>query len=97
LTLPEPSLKPRRRSEKEKGPLVEIEGPLGAYLIGPKGFFDERIGLTEDCIGKLHMDLPPFVVIDYDETVRKAVISVQDSEIRAQRELWGEFFKPSRS
>lgn len=35
------------------------------------------------------MQLPPFMGIQHDTAARKALLKVQDPEIRRQREMWG--------
>jgi hypothetical protein len=36
------------------------------------------------------MEIPPFIQVEHDEAARKAIVSVQDKEVRKQREMWGE-------
>lgn len=46
------------------------------------------------------MQLPPFVNIEQDTATRKAMVQVQDSKIRHQREMWGiipEEYHPSNT
>ncbi|KAE8151384.1 ribosomal protein L6, alpha-beta domain-containing protein [Aspergillus avenaceus] len=40
-------------------------------------------------LGQLTLNIPPFVAVAHDEALRKAVLSVQDSEIPHQRAMWG--------
>lgn len=35
------------------------------------------------------MSVPPFVQIEHDEAGRKAYVSVEDKEVKKQREMWG--------
>jgi large subunit ribosomal protein L6 len=35
------------------------------------------------------MNISPFVKIDYDTVQRKAYVSVEDREVKKQREMWG--------
>jgi large subunit ribosomal protein L6 len=42
--------------------------------------------------GKLTMTIPPFVNIEHDAAARRAVVSVEDKEVRKQREMWGEYW-----
>jgi hypothetical protein len=35
------------------------------------------------------MTIPPFVKLEHDTATRKAVVSVEDKEVRNQREMWG--------
>lgn len=39
--------------------------------------------------GKMSMSISPFVEIDYDTAQRKAYVSVEDREVKKQREMWG--------
>jgi large subunit ribosomal protein L6 len=40
-------------------------------------------------LGKLDLDVPPFVKLDHDEVGRRLTLSVQDREVKQQREMWG--------
>ncbi|KAL1880582.1 hypothetical protein VTK73DRAFT_5387 [Phialemonium thermophilum] len=40
-------------------------------------------------LGKLDLDVPPFLHIDLDPTTRKAMLSVEDTSVKHQREMWG--------
>ena len=35
------------------------------------------------------MTIPPFIKLEHDTAARKAVVSVEDKEVRNQREMWG--------
>jgi large subunit ribosomal protein L6 len=35
------------------------------------------------------MTIPPFVKLEHDEAARKAYVSVEDREVKKQREMWG--------
>jgi large subunit ribosomal protein L6 len=35
------------------------------------------------------MTIPPFVHIEHDVAAKKAFVTVEDREIRKQREMWG--------
>jgi len=37
------------------------------------------------------MDVPAFVKLEHDVTLRKAYVTVQNKEIQKQREMWGTF------
>lgn len=39
--------------------------------------------------GRMSMQLPPFMDIEHNVAARKALLKVQDPEIRRQREMWG--------
>lgn len=38
--------------------------------------------------------IPDFVKVDVDEAERRATLSVEDSSIKHQREMWGTFSSP---
>lgn len=40
-------------------------------------------------LGELSMTIPPFVNIEHDVALKKAFVTVEDREIRKQREMWG--------
>ena len=40
-------------------------------------------------LGELSLRIPPFVHLEHDPATKKVVVSVEDREIRAQREMWG--------
>ena len=40
--------------------------------------------------GKLDLEIPPFVNIDHDVTARKATLSIEDQNLKEQKEMWGE-------
>jgi large subunit ribosomal protein L6 len=35
------------------------------------------------------MTIPEFVKLDYDTALRKAYVTVEDKEVKKQREMWG--------
>jgi len=35
------------------------------------------------------MTIPPFVTVEHDEASRKAYVTVEDKEVKKQREMWG--------
>lgn len=41
------------------------------------------------CTGKMSMTIPPYIQIEHDLAARKAVVAVDNREIRKQREMWG--------
>ena len=45
--------------------------------------------------GKMSFQLPHYLTLKYDETTRKATMTVEDRKIRKQREMWGEFLQDS--
>jgi large subunit ribosomal protein L6 len=40
-------------------------------------------------IGKMSMTIPAFVNLEHDEATRKAYVTVEDREVKKQREMWG--------
>jgi hypothetical protein len=40
------------------------------------------------------MTIPEFVKLEYDTALRKAYVTVEDKEVKKQREMWG-MFPPS--
>lgn len=45
--------------------------------------------MGRDSLGKMSMPVPPFVQIEHDEAGRKAYVTVEDREVKKQREMWG--------
>lgn len=43
----------------------------------------------------MSFQLPHYLTLKYDETTRKATMTVEDRKIRKQREMWGEFLQDS--
>ncbi|TVY85304.1 Mitochondrial 54S ribosomal protein L6 [Lachnellula suecica] len=43
----------------------------------------------EGPLGKMSMTIPPFVKLQHDTATRKAYVSVDDKEVKKQREMWG--------
>jgi large subunit ribosomal protein L6 len=37
------------------------------------------------------MTIPKFVILEHDTASRKAIVSVEDKEVKKQREMWGMF------
>lgn len=40
-------------------------------------------------IGKLDLNVPPFVQMDYDREARRLVLSIENREEKKQKEMWG--------
>lgn len=40
-------------------------------------------------IGSMSMTIPPFINLEHDLATRKAFVTVNDREIKKQREMWG--------
>ncbi|MCJ1336396.1 hypothetical protein MMC09_001672 [Bachmanniomyces sp. S44760] len=60
---------------KRKTSITRVEPPRIVEVQGP--------------LGKMTLQLPPYMAIDHDQAKRKATISIQDREERKQREMWG--------
>ncbi|KAN0119909.1 ribosomal protein-like protein L6 [Hyaloscypha variabilis] len=45
--------------------------------------------VIEGPLGKMSMTIPAFVKLEHDEAARKAYVSVEDREVKKQREMWG--------
>jgi len=49
------------------------------------------LGDFTDCFeGKMSMTIPPFVNLEHDTALRKAYVTVEDREVKKQREMCGE-------
>jgi large subunit ribosomal protein L6 len=44
---------------------------------------------VEGPLGTLSMTIPTFVNIEHDTVAKKAFVTVEDREVRKQREMWG--------
>lgn len=45
--------------------------------------------MIEGPLGKMSMTIPQFVNLEHDEAARKAYVTVEDREVKKQREMWG--------
>lgn len=54
------------------------------YLRIPK-----RTVTVQGPLGKLDLEIPPYLKIDHDAETRKAVLSIEDIEAKQQMEMWG--------
>jgi large subunit ribosomal protein L6 len=50
------------------------------------------MNFTDISEGKMSMTIPPFVNLEHDEGARKAYVTVEDREVKKQREMWGMTF-----
>lgn len=48
---------------------------------------DDTLRIT----GKLDLNVPPFVKMDYDNESRRLVLNIEDRDIKQQKEMWGAF------
>ena len=39
--------------------------------------------------GKMSMTIAPFIKLEHDAATRKAFVTVEDKEVKKQREMWG--------
>lgn len=62
-----------------------ILGHLGGHMTR------EKTPLTETATGTLNLDVPAFVRLQQDAQNKTALLSVEDANIRQQREMWGTF------
>lgn len=46
----------------------------------------------EGPLGKMSMSIEPFIKIEHDENTRKAIVRVEDREVKNQRAMWGKHF-----
>ncbi|RFU35096.1 hypothetical protein B7463_g1208, partial [Scytalidium lignicola] len=53
------------------------------------GVLPKRIVEIEGPLGKMSMTIPPFIKIKHDTTLRRALVTVEDKEVKQQREMWG--------
>jgi large subunit ribosomal protein L6 len=42
-------------------------------------------------LGKLNLEIPPFLTIDHDEAAKKALLSIENTELKEQKEMWGTY------
>ncbi|KAI0887850.1 ribosomal protein L6 [Annulohypoxylon maeteangense] len=40
-------------------------------------------------LGKLDLEIPPYIHINHDEALRRAVLTIEDTEAKQQKEMWG--------
>ncbi|KAI1772276.1 ribosomal protein L6 [Hypoxylon cercidicola] len=40
-------------------------------------------------LGKLDLEIPPFLTINHDEASRRAILSIENRDIKQQMEMWG--------
>ena len=81
-----------RRGTVSTQPTVSIEGPLGTGL----AVMFHLLFIDFDT-GKLTMTIPPFIKLEHDTAAGKAVVTVEDKDIRNQREMWGTHSSKSTS
>lgn len=40
-------------------------------------------------LGKLDLEIPPFLTIHHDDVARKASLTIEDQNLKQQKEMWG--------
>ncbi|KAI8623029.1 54S ribosomal protein L6 [Xylariaceae sp. FL1651] len=40
-------------------------------------------------LGKLDLEIPPFLTIHHDEAARRALVTIEDPNLKEQKEMWG--------
>lgn len=43
-------------------------------------------------LGKLDLEIPPFLTIHHDTAAKKAVLSIEDQNLKQQKEMWGMYW-----
>ncbi|XXG96137.1 54S ribosomal protein L6 mitochondrial [Hypoxylon texense] len=61
-----------------------VKKDLTTYLRIPK-----RTVTVSGPLGKLDLEIPPFLTISHDEASRRAILSIENREIKQQMEMWG--------
>ncbi|KAI9747727.1 MAG: hypothetical protein M1835_001986 [Candelina submexicana] len=91
------SCTPACASRIGRAPLSLPEDVTLRLVEPPKAKMKNRLSRSEPLVtvqvqgplGSIPMQLPSFVKIEQDSETRKAMVQVQDSEIRHQRQMWG--------
>lgn len=92
---------PRKKNENlriEAQRTAEIVGPLGREvhpLLFASSFTKSTLNSLLPPTGKISLQIPSFIKINYDGEARKATLEIQDRKIRKQREMWGAFYCPT--
>jgi len=63
---------------------LTVKKDMTTYLRIPK-----RTVTVSGPLGKLDLEIPHYLSITQDETARKAVLRVEDEEVKQQKEMWG--------
>lgn len=74
---------------------MSVAGPLGRWLNHVDEADFTQTGLADGVlvhIGKLDLNVPPFVKMDYDTEARRLVLSIEDRQAKQQKEMWGASF-----
>ncbi|TPX13752.1 uncharacterized protein E0L32_005955 [Thyridium curvatum] len=68
---------------------VSVEGPLGKARCVRVVLRDGPVWADDKDIGKLDLEVPQFINIDHDTAARKATLTIQDGNVKQQKEMWG--------
>ena len=66
----------------------EVKGPLGYFLMH---CFQTSSNIPA---GSMTLDIPSYMTLDHNSEARKATLSIEDRDVRQQREMWGELAFP---
>ncbi|TVY92446.1 54S ribosomal protein L6, mitochondrial [Lachnellula willkommii] len=90
------SSSPSRASQIGRAPLSIPPGVDFNVLPPParkNGYFSPVVAKStvriEGPLGKMSMTIPPFIKLEHDAATRKAFVTVEDKEVKKQREMWG--------
>ncbi|KAI0152599.1 54S ribosomal protein L6 [Xylariaceae sp. FL1272] len=61
-----------------------VKRDVTTYLKIPK-----RTVTVSGPLGRLDLEIPPFLTITHDETARKALLTIENPDLRQQKEMWG--------
>lgn len=53
---------------------------------------DHALTSVDNSIGKLDLNVPPFLTLDHDPAARKLVLNIEDNEQKQQKEMWGTIY-----
>ena len=69
----------------------KIKKDATTYLRIPK-----RTVTVQGPLGKLDLEIPPFIKIDQDAEARRAVLSIENTKEKQQMEMWGMYGRDTR-
>ncbi|KAI1265302.1 54S ribosomal protein L6 [Xylariaceae sp. FL1019] len=61
-----------------------VKRDVTTYLKIPK-----RTVTVSGPLGRLDLEIPPFLTINHDETARKALLTIENPDLKQQKEMWG--------
>lgn len=77
---------------KRKQDVITTELPKTLEIVGPLGRRDLKQSLAGSIdvpAGKIPLQIPPYMSLEYDKETGKASLSILDRKNRKQREMWG--------